>query len=53
MRVFFNILYILRDFYKNFGLIPSIVFVLFLFSVSVFLIFEIVKIFLPFTYVAF
>jgi len=48
-----NLLGILVSFYKNFGLIPSILFLFFLISILGFLIFEIVKIFLPFTYVAF
>jgi len=53
MRLLLNISYMLRDFYNTFGLLPSVLFFLFILTVFIFIVFEIVKVLLPFTYVAF
>ena len=53
MTILDNIFNLINQFYKKFGLIPSGVFILFLLTISIFVLFELIQIFLPFTYVAF
>ena len=53
MKIIKNIIFLVHNFYLNFGLLPSIIFVLFISSILIFFAFEVIKVLLPFTYVAF
>ena len=52
-NIFFNLLLVLRSVYRSFGLLPTIIFMVFLIFVLAFILFELAQSYLPFTYVAF
>jgi len=53
IRFLANIGYLIADFHRSFGLLATVIFIVFLLSLTIFILFEIAQFFLPFTYVAF